>query len=72
MEFETKSTIVNLKYKTYMNIVAITPPLMVHYLQTLNTKFNTERIITTTNDVIEPDINKIITNKEIDPSSNEL
>ena len=72
MEFETKSTILNLKYKTYMNIVAITPPLMVHYLQTLNTKFNTERIITTTNDVIEPDINKIITNKEIDSSSNEL
>ena len=45
-----------------MNIVAITPPLMIHYLQTLNTKFNTERIITTNdeNDKMYKQVDEVI------------
>ena len=72
IEFETKSTIVNLKYKTYMNIVAITPPLMIHYLQTLNTKFNTERTIKHTDDDDDEKSNEILLEQVVDTSNNEL
>ena len=45
IKYNIRSTLLNMKYKTYMNIVSLTPTLVVHYLQTLNVKFNTERTL---------------------------
>ena len=49
IKYNIRSTLLNMKYKTYMNIVSLTPTLVVHYLQTLNVKFNTERTLSKQN-----------------------
>ena len=42
IKFMEKSSVVSFKYITYMNTISMTPQLLIHYLQTLNVKFNTE------------------------------
>jgi hypothetical protein len=43
---EKTNTVLSFKYTTYMNTIAITPELLIHYLQTMNVQFKTERILT--------------------------
>jgi len=42
---ETTNIVLSFKYTTYMNTVAITPELLIHYLQTMNVQFKTEKIL---------------------------
>jgi hypothetical protein len=49
IKFTTKTVAVSMKYITYMNTISITPQLTVHYLQTMNVKFNTQKTINETN-----------------------
>ena len=54
-----------------MNIISLTPTLVVHYLQTLNVKFNTERTLDKKNikdDVVQENP---IENKRDTDSNNE-
>ena len=43
VKFIEKSTVISFKYITYMNTISMTPQLLIHYLQTLNVKFNSEK-----------------------------
>tara|TARA_B100000073_G_C23701473_1_gene560520 strand:- start:10 stop:1053 length:1044 start_codon:yes stop_codon:yes gene_type:complete len=45
-KFGKDTTVVAFNYKTYMNIISLTPQLGIHYLQTLNIKFKTENVLT--------------------------
>lgn len=45
-KFGKDTSVVAFNYKTYMNIISLTPQLCIHYLQNLNIKFKTENVIT--------------------------
>lgn len=47
IEYSSEKTniVLSFKYTTYMNTIAITPELLIHYLQTMNVQFKTEKIL---------------------------
>ena len=57
-KFGKDTTVISFNYKTYMNIISLTPQLCIHYLQTLNIKFKTENVLTNfTNKSITENLN---------------
>ena len=52
IKFVERSTVMSFKYITYMNTISMTPQLLIHYLQTMNVKFNSEKKV----DLDESDI----------------
>ncbi len=69
IEFTDKTTIAAFKYRTYMNAVAITPQILMHFLQSQNIKRNiVPRLV---NDALETDIKEEEKEVKIDENKDE-